>query len=58
MQKYNLNGELEECKERTGIWAWKHRHQADGTVDYKKMEGEVVFDGVDFGYDDSKDRSS
>lgn len=52
--KYNLNGELEECKERTGIWAWKHRHQADGTVDYKKMEGEVVFDGVDFGYDDSK----
>lgn len=54
--KYNLNGELEECKERTGIWAWKHRHQADGTVDYKKMEGEVVFDGVDFGYDDSKIR--
>ena len=52
--KYNQNGELEECKERTGIWAWKHRHQADGTVDYKKMEGEVVFDGVDFGYDDSK----
>lgn len=48
------DGTLEETEERTGIWAWKHPHKADGTVTYKKMEGNVVFDGVDFGYDDSK----
>ena len=48
------DGTLEETKERTGVWAWKHPHKAEGTVTYKKMEGEVVFDGVDFGYDDSK----
>lgn len=52
--RYNLNGELEECNERTGTWAWKHPHKDDGTVTYKKMEGEVVFDGVDFGYNDDK----
>lgn len=52
--RYNADGELEECAERTGTWAWKHPHKADGTVTYTKMEGEVVFDGVDFGYDDSK----
>lgn len=52
--KYNLNGELEECKERTGTWAWKHPHKDSGTVTYTKMEGEVVFDGVDFGYNDDK----
>lgn len=48
------DGSLEETAERTGIWAWKHPHKADGTVTYEKMEGNVVFDGVDFGYDDSK----
>lgn len=48
------DGTLEETAERTGMWAWKHPHQADGTVTYRKMEGGVVFDGVDFGYDDSK----
>lgn len=52
--KYNLNGELEECEERTGTWAWKHPHKDSGTVTYTKMEGEVVFDGVDFGYSDDK----
>ncbi|WP_294409282.1 ABC transporter ATP-binding protein [uncultured Ruminococcus sp.] len=52
--RYNKNGELEECKERTGTWAWKHPHKEDGTVSYKKLEGEVVFDGVDFGYNDDK----
>ena len=36
--------------EHTGLWAWKHTHQADGSVDYKKLEGDVVFDDVDFGY--------
>lgn len=44
------NGKLTETHERTGLWAWKHTHQADGSVDYKKLEGDVVFDDVDFGY--------
>lgn len=48
------NGELKESEKRTGIWAWKHTHQADGSVDYKRLEGRVVFDGVDFGYNDEK----
>lgn len=44
------NGTLTETPEHTGLWAWKHTHQADGSVDYKKLEGDVVFDDVDFGY--------
>ena len=49
------DGKLTESTKRyTGKWAWKHEHQADGTIDYKPLEGGVVFDGVDFGYDDSK----
>jgi ATP-binding cassette subfamily B multidrug efflux pump len=44
------NGKLTETPERTGLWAWKHTHQADGSVDYKNLEGDVVFDDVDFGY--------
>ncbi len=44
------NGKLTETPERTGLWAWKHTHQADGSVDYKKLEGDVVFGDVDFGY--------
>lgn len=44
------NGKLTETPEHTGLWAWKHTHQADGDVDYKKLEGDVVFDDVDFGY--------
>lgn len=44
------NGKLTEAPEHTGLWAWKHTHQADGSVDYKKLEGDVVFDDVDFGY--------
>ena len=45
---------LTECEERTGRWAWKHTHQADGSVDYVEVKGDVVFDGVDFGYTDEK----
>lgn len=45
---------LEETNERTGLWAWKHTHQADGSVTYVPLQGEVVFDGVDFGYNDDK----
>lgn len=48
------NGELKESKERTGRWAWKHVHQADQSVDYVELKGKVVFDGVDFGYNDDK----
>ena len=44
------NGKLTETPEHTGLWAWEHTHQADGSVDYKKLEGDVVFDDVDFGY--------
>ena len=47
-------GELTECEERTDRWAWKHVHQNDGSVDYVEVKGEVVFNGVDFGYNDEK----
>ena len=49
-----LDGKLTETQERTGRWAWKHTHQADGSVDYVELKGDVVFDDVDFGYDDKK----
>jgi len=48
------NGQIVECEERTGQWAWKHIHQADGSVEYRRMEGDVVFDDVDFGYNEDK----
>ena len=48
------NGELKESREHTGRWAWKHVHQADQSVDYVELTGNVVFDGVDFGYNDEK----
>lgn len=48
------DGKLTETQERTGRWAWKHTHQADGSVDYVELKGDVVFDDVDFGYDDKK----
>ena len=48
------DGTLKESGERTGIWAWKHPHKAEGTITYKKLEGDVVLDGVDFGYEDDK----
>lgn len=47
------NGEIVECSEHTGMWAWKHPH-SDGSLTYTKLEGNVVFDGVDFGYDENK----
>lgn len=48
------NGALKESEKRTGRWAWKQVHQADGSVDYVELKGNVVFDGVDFGYSDDK----
>ena len=52
--KQERDGSLTETTERTGLWAWRHPHQAEGTVTYTKLEGDVVFDGVDFGYTDEK----
>ncbi len=48
------NGRLTETKERTGEWAWKHEHQADHSIDYKKLEGDVVMEDVNFGYTPEK----
>ena len=48
------NGTLTESPVRTNLWAWKHPHKAEGTVTYRKLEGGVVFDDVDFGYTDEK----
>ena len=52
--KENPDGSLRETGERTHVWAWKHPHQADGTVTYKKLEGDITFDDVDFGYEEGK----
>ena len=48
------DGEIKEVAERTGFWAWKHPHKAEGTVTYTPLTGDVVFDDVDFGYDEKK----
>lgn len=48
------NGEIKESDKRTGMWAWKHYHKDSDTTTYTKMEGDVVFDHVDFGYNDEK----
>ncbi len=53
--KYDAQGNLTEVSERTGIWAWKHYHKADNTTTYQLMEGDVVFDHVDFGYTEDKE---
>lgn len=50
----NDKGEIEESVARTGHWAWKHTHQADGSVEYKDQEGAIVLDHVDFGYVEDK----
>ena len=48
--KRDENGSLTECEERTGLWAWKHPHQADGTVTYQELTGDVRFYDMTFGY--------
>ena len=45
-----VDGELTECEEHTGVWAWKHFHKAEGTTTYQRLTGDVVYDDVDFGY--------
>ncbi len=52
--KEDENGNLTESPTRTNVWAWKHPHKAEGTVTYTKQEGAVVFDDVDFGYNEDK----
>lgn len=47
-------GRLVESEKRTGLWAWKHYHKDTGTTDYIELEGRVVFDDVDFGYNEDK----
>ena len=49
-----VNGEIVECKEHTGMWAWKHPHTADGSVTYTKLTGDVRLFDVDFGYNEEK----
>ena len=46
----DANGNITECKERTGMWAWKHPHSADGSVTYTELTGDVRFEDVTFGY--------
>lgn len=48
------DGSLSECTERTGIWAWKHYHKEKGTTTYRRLKGEIIFDHVDFGYNDDR----
>ncbi|OUN26949.1 MULTISPECIES: ABC transporter ATP-binding protein [unclassified Blautia] len=50
--KRNPDGSLTECQERTGLWAWKHPHQADGSVTYTELKGDVRFFDMSFGYTD------
>ena len=52
--KEDENGEIIETEEHTGMWAWKHFHKDDGTTTYAHMRGDIVFDHVDFGYNDDK----
>ena len=52
--KEGADGEISEVSERTNTWAWKHPHKADGSITYTKLEGGVVLDSVDFGYDENK----
>lgn len=48
--KKDAAGNITECEERTGLWAWKHPHQVDGTVTYTELKGDVQFDDMTFGY--------
>ena len=48
------NGVLTESEKRTGRWAWKHFHKAEGTTDYIELKGDMVLEDVDFGYNSNK----
>ena len=48
--KIDADGTVHECPEHTGHWAWRHPHQADGTVSYTELKGDITMEHVDFGY--------
>lgn len=50
----DAEGQMHEADTRTNVWAWRHPHKAEGTVTYTRLQGGVVFDDVDFGYDENK----
>lgn len=52
--KENADGSMTETDKRTNVWAWKHPHKSDGSITYKKLEGDISFDDVDFGYNEDK----
>lgn len=52
--KENADGSIQEVAEKTNVWAWKHPHTADGKITYTKLTGDIVFDDLDFGYNDEK----
>ncbi len=52
--KFKPGGEIEETPIRTGVWAWKYKHKSTGVVEYKLLQGEMVLDKVDFGYNPEK----
>ncbi|MCD7732030.1 MAG: ABC transporter ATP-binding protein/permease [Oscillospiraceae bacterium] len=52
--KENADGTITECEERTGLWAWKHPHTADGSVTYTPLKGDVRLYDVDFEYEEGK----
>lgn len=52
--EYDSAGNLIESTKRTGKWAWKHYHKADDTTTYQELNGEILFENVDFGYSDKK----
>ncbi len=52
--KKDADGNITECRERTGMWAWKHPHSADGSVSYTELKGDVRFEDVTFGYNQDK----
>ena len=52
--EWSSDGTLKETKDKSGIWAWKHPHKADGTVTYTPLKGDIRLENVDFGYTPEK----
>ena len=52
--RIDKDGNISECEERTGLWAWKHPHKADGTITYTQLKGDIQMFDVDFGYTPEK----
>ncbi len=54
VQAKKIGGQIAECPEHTGLWAWKHDHKAGDTTAYTELRGDIVMEGVNFGYDADK----